>query len=56
MWITNDILETEKVTVNFKTESITWKPNQFNPKEQIKFRAIIEGAKKGNPVHLSDFQ
>lgn len=56
MWSSNDILETEKVIVNFAEETITWKPGMFNPKDANKFRMLIESSNNGSPVTASDFQ
>jgi len=52
-----DIVETEKVIVDFLNDTITWKPMKFNPKDSIKFLAILEGVNNGSISHYltSDF-
>lgn len=56
MWKSNNILETQKVVINFAEEKITWKPGMFNPKEANKFRALIKASNNGQPVYASDFK
>ena len=56
MWISNDILETSKVIINFKEETIVWKPLMYNPKDGVKFRELIKRSNNGLPVSASDFQ
>jgi hypothetical protein len=57
MFKCTDIVETEKVIVDFQKDTITWKPMMFNPKDSIKFLRILEGVNDGSIKHYltSDF-
>ena len=56
MWISNDILETSKVIINFKEETIIWKPLMYTPKDGIKFRELIKKSNNGQSISASDFE
>lgn len=52
-----DIIENEKVIVNFLEETIVWKVGMFNPKDASKFRNIIKNINNGTQKYYlqSDF-